>query len=85
MELQYKYWMVMASITYDGRSNNRSTCFELNAINLNTEQEAIEEAARRNEVEALAGHTNVHWYPTKQFIIPGIPEAPTYRPKSKRI
>ena len=58
-------YIVSAAVTLDGKSKNRKTCFELNAVNLPDMETAQKEADRRNAVEKAAGHSNVHWYPSE--------------------
>lgn len=60
-------YMVSSAVTMLKRGDNTARCFETNALDFPTLEEAQIEADRRNAMELAAGHTNVEWYPSEQL------------------
>lgn len=60
-------YMVMSAIEWTKPGCNGDRCFDRNATELDTLEEAERIAAERNAAEKAAGHDNVTWFPMHQL------------------
>lgn len=60
-------FMVMSAVELTSANSNRERCFEFNAVDIPSLEEAQKVAASRNAKERAAGHDNVTWFCAPQF------------------